>query len=182
MNDSDHLIWSNYDIDYEDWREYMEEEFPDLSEDERYQKMLEINDGYLDDERMNLNIQLSEPILLIADLGLWNGRHNGYKVIESGNIADCLRLHHDYATFYVDRLGDLRCDDVHHDGTNHYLYRVFKESSTEQQRDNLEDKILHGTVARSDITRVTRRLGDEIGRVYGWSFPSPQKSQSDRAR
>ena len=77
MNDSDHLIWSNYDIDYEDWREYMEEEFPNLSEDERYQKMLEINDGYLDDERMNLNIQLSEPILLIADLGLWNGRHNG---------------------------------------------------------------------------------------------------------
>ena len=171
MNDSDHLIWSNHDIDYEDWREYMEEEYPDLSEDERYQKMLEINDGYLDDERMNLNIQLSEPILLIADLGLWNGRHNGYKVFESGNIADCLQLHHDYATFYVDRLGDLRCDDVHHDGANHYLYRVFKESSTEQQRENLEDKILQGTVTRADITRVTRRLGDEIGRVYGWSFP-----------
>ena len=182
MNDSDHLIWSNHDIDYEDWREYLEEEYPELSEDERYYKMLEINDSYLDDERMNLNIQLSEPILLIADLGLWNGRHSGYKVIESGNIADCLRLHHDYATFYVDRLGDLRCDDVHHDGTNHYLYRMFKEGSTEQQKENLEDKILQGTVTRADITRVTKRLGDEIGRVYGWSFPSPRKDKNDRAR
>ena len=104
------------------------------------------------------------------------------KVIESGNIADCLRLHHDYATFYVDRLGDLRCDDVHHDGTNHYLYRVFKESSTEQQRENLEDKILQGTVTRADITRVTKRLGDEIGQVYGWSFPQRSFPSRTEAR
>ena len=182
MNDGDRLIWSNHHIDYEDWREYMESEFPELSEDERYDKMLEINDSYLDDERMNLNIQLSEPIILIADLGLWNGRHSGYKVIESGNIADCLRLHHDYATFSVDRFGDLRCDDVHHDGTNHYLYRVFKDGTTDQQRENLEEKILYGTASRSDITRVTKRLGDEIGRVYGWDIPSQQKMKSDRAR
>ena len=182
MNDGDRLIWSNHHIDYEDWREYMESEFPELTEDERYDRMLEINDSYLDDERMNLNIQLSEPIILIADLGLWNGRHNGYKVIKSGNIADCLRLHHDYATFYVDRFGDLRCDDVHHDGTNHYLYRVFKNGTTDQQQDNLEEKILSGTATRSDITRVTKRLGDEIGRVYGWDIPSQQKMKSDGAR
>ena len=99
MTDSDRVIWSNHNIDYEDWREYMESEYPDLSEDERYVKMLEINDSYLDDERMNLNIQLSEPILLIADLGLWNGRHSGYTVIESGNISDCLQPYHDYTTF-----------------------------------------------------------------------------------
>ena len=154
MSDGDHLIWSNHHIDYEDWREYMESEFPELTEDERYDKMLEINDSYLDDERMNLNIQLSEPIILIADLGLWNGRHSG----------------------------DLRCDDVHHDGTNHYLYRVFKNGTTDQQQDNLEEKILSGTATRSDITRVTKRLGDEIGRVYGWDIPSQQKMKSDRAR
>jgi len=182
MTDRRHIIWSNRDIDYEDWREYMEEEFPDLTEEERYYKMLEINDGYLDDERANLDIQLSQPILLIADLGLWNGRHSGYKEIESGNIRDCLYPHHDYATFYVDTLGDLRCDDVHHDGTNHYLYRVFKEGTSDEQRDRLKDKIYFGTATRSDITRVTRRLGDEIGRVYGWNFPTRQKNQNDRAR
>ena len=78
MTDTDHLIWSNFHIDYEDWREYLEEEFPDLSEDERYLKMLEINNDYLDDERVNLNIQLSQPIIAIADLGLWFGRRCGY--------------------------------------------------------------------------------------------------------
>ena len=182
MTASDHVIWSNHAIDYEDWREYMEEEFPNLSEDERYYKMLEINDSYLDDERINLNIQLSQPILLIADLGLWYGRRDSYKVIESGNIADCLRPFYDYTTFYVDRLGDLRCEDIHHDGTNHYLYRVFKKEATEQQRENLENKILQGTATRADITRLTRRLGDEIGRVYGWSFPKRDTTARREAR
>ena len=182
MTDSDHVIWSNYDVNYEDWREYMEEEFPNLSEDERYYKMLEINDSYLDDERINLDIPLSQPILLIADLGLWYGRRDSYKVIESGNIADCLRPFYDYTTFYVDRLGDLRCEDIHHDGTNHYLYRVFKKEATEQQRENLENKILQGTATRADITRLTKRLGDEIGRVYGWSFPQRGSSARTEAR
>ena len=31
-----------------------------------------------------------------------------------------------------------------------------------------------GIATRSDITRVTRRLGDEIGKVYGWTFPTRQ--------
>jgi hypothetical protein len=171
MTDGDHLIWSNYNLDYEDWRNDLEAEYPELSEDERYYKMLEINRDYLDDERMNLNIQLSEPILVIADLGLWTGRHSGYKEIISGNIRDCLYSEYDYTTWYVDKDGDFRCDDVHHDGTNHYLYRVFKDSATVEQREDLLDKIYRGIATQMDIDRVTRRLGDEIGKVYGWEFP-----------
>ena len=182
MTDTDHLIWSNYHIDYEDWREYLEEEFPDLSEDERYLKMLEINNDYLDDERVNLDIQLSQPIIAIADLGLWFGRRCGYKEIQSGNIRDCLYSHYDYTTWYVDKLGDLRCDDVHHDGTNHYLYRVFKEGVSEAQRENLEDKLFRGVATRADITRVTRRLGDEIGKVYGWTFPQHGAKAQEQVR
>ena len=178
MTDTDHLIWTNDSLDYEDWREYLEEQFPQLTEEERYLKMIEINNDYLDDERTNLNIQLSQPILVIADLGLWDGRHRGYREIESGNIRDCLYSQYDYTTWYVDRLGDLRCDDAHHDGTNHYLYRVYKDSTTEQQRENLKEKLCQGTATRGDITRVTRRLGDEIGRVYGWSLPQHNRNES----
>lgn len=171
MTDADHLIWTNHDLDYEDWRDDLEAEYPELSEDERYYKMLEINRDYLDDERVNLNIQLSQPILVIADLGLWTGRHSGYREILSGNIRDCLYSEYDYTTWYVDKDGDLRCDDVHHDGTNHYLYRVFKDSATDEQREDLLDKIYCGIATQADIDRVTRRLGDEIGKVYGWDFP-----------
>ena len=113
--------------------------------------MYELNADYLDDERTNLNIQLSQPILVIADLGRWNGRVMGYKEIPSGNIQDCLYSDTDYSTWYMDKLGDLRCDAVHHDGV----------------------------ATRADITRLTRRLGDEIARVYGWEIPNPKVKQKE---
>ena len=165
MNDGDHIIWTNYHLKYEDWKSDLAEEYPDLSDDERYYKMLEINDTYLDDERTNLTIQLSQPILVIADLGLWNGRRSGYKEIPSGNIRDCLYGGHDFVTWYVDAKGDLRCEDIHHDGTNHYLYRAYKSGVSEAQRDRLKAKLYDGTATEADIARVTQRLGDRIGKV-----------------
>ena len=41
----------------------------------------------------------------------------------------------------------------------------------ESQIDLLKEKLYYGTATRADITRITRRLGDEIGKVYGWDFP-----------
>lgn len=79
MTEDRHIIWSNYALDYGDWKADLEAEYPDLTEDERIALMYEINGDYLDDERVNLNIQLSSPILVIVDLGLWNGRRSGYK-------------------------------------------------------------------------------------------------------
>ena len=133
MKEDRHIIWSNYDLDYEDWRDDLEAEYPELTEDQRIALMYEINGDYLDDERTNLNIQLSQPILVIGDLGLWYGCQSGYKEIESGNIRDCLYADTDYSTWYVDKLGDLRCDVIHHDGTNHYLYRAYKDGVRESQ-------------------------------------------------
>ena len=170
MTDDKHIILSNYDLDYENWRSDLETEYPELSEQERIDRMYEINGDYLNDERVNLNIQLSRPILVIADLGLWNGRRMGYKEIASGNIRDCLYSDTDYSTWYVDKLGDLRCDAIHHDGTNHYLYRTYKDGVSDWQIDNLKNKLYEGKATRADITRVTRRLGDEIANVYGFDI------------
>ncbi len=178
MKEENHVIWSNYGLDYEDWRDELEAEYPHLPEEERILMMYEINDDYLTDERINLNVQLSQPILVIGDLGLWNGRHMGYKEIESGNISDCLRSDTDYSTWYVDQLGDLRCDAVHHDGTNHYLYRVYKDGVRESQIDLLKEKIYRGTATRADVTRVTRRIGDEIAKVYGFSLFRQRRAAS----
>ena len=178
MKDGRHIIWSN-DIDYDDWREDLEEQYPDLTEAERMELMYELNGDYLDDERSNLDIQLSRPILVVGDLGLWHGRRMGYKEIPSGNIRDCLYSDYDYTTWYVDRNGDFRCDDTHHDGTNHYLYRVYKDNVSQAQKDRLKEKIYNGTATRADIARVTRRLGDEIGKVYGWNFPARQRERGE---
>ena len=178
MTSDKHIIWSDYDLDYEDWRDDLEAEYPDLSEDERIALMYEINGEYLDDERTNLNVQLSYPILVIGDLGLWHGRRMGYKEIDSGNIRDCLYTERDidYARWYVDQLGDFRCDAFHHDGTNHYLYRTYKDGVSETQIDLLKEKLYRGIATRADITRITRRLGDDIAKVYGFSIPRQRQA------
>ena len=124
----------------------------------------------------------SQPIIVIGDIGRWNGRVMGYKDIPSGNIRDCLYADTDYTEWYVDKYGDLRADATHHDGTNHYLYRVFKDGVSETQMENLRDKIYHGKATRTDITRLTRRLGDEIAAVYGFDIPKQRVSQERSER
>lgn len=114
-----HIIWSDISLDLDDWRESLEELYPGYSDDELYDIMVKSNAENLYDERANLNIQLSQPIIVIGDLGRWNGRVSGYKMIDSGNIKDCLYSDTDYTEWYVDKYGDLRADAVHHDGTNH---------------------------------------------------------------
>lgn len=183
-----HIIWSNMNLEADDWRdsykEYLEinglDDDPN-DENKLYEYMVEANDDYLSDERRNLDIQLSQPIIVIGDLGRWNGRVTGYKMIDSGNIKDCLYADTDYTEWYVDKYGDLRADAVHHDGTNHYLYRVFKDGVTDTQIENLQDKIYNGKATRADITRVTKRLGDDIAGVYGFPIPK-QRQTNEQAR
>lgn len=179
MKETDHLIWSNQYLDLEDWRESLLELYPDYSDDELYEKMVDSNNANLFDEQLNLNIQLSRAIIVIADLGLWSGRHSGYKEIQSGNIQDCLASDTDYNTWYVDEKGDLRCEAVHHDGTNYYLYREYKTTASEEDIEELKEKIYLGKCTEQDIEKVTRRLGDEIGKVYGWEFPQRTKELSE---
>ena len=168
-------------LDLDDWREDLQEDYPDYSDDELYQVMCETNADYLCDERVNLNIQLSQPIIIIGDIGRWNGRVTGYKMIDSGNIKDCLYSDTDFTEWYVDKYGDLRADAAHHDGTNHYLYRVFKNGISSEQIERLQEKIYVGRATRADITRVTRRLGDEIAAVYGFAIPK-QRTSHEQAR
>ena len=183
-----HIIWSNMNLEADDWRdsykEYLEinglDDDPD-DENKLYEYMVEANDDFLSDERQNLDIQLSQPIIVIGDLGRWNGRVTGYKMIDSGNIKDCLYADTDYTEWYVDKYGDLRADAFHHDGTNYYLYRVFKDGVSDTQIENLQDKIYAGKATRADITRVTKRLGDEIAGVYGFSIPK-QRQPNEQAR
>lgn len=161
------IIWSN-EIDLDDFREYIEDEFPEAeSESEKWEIACEINNDYLEDERENLRIDLPAEIVIIADLGRWDGRANGYKVIPSGNIAGCLYDDCDYITWYCDRY-NFRGDGIHHDGKNHYLYRVFREELTEEQKSRFLDAIYYGKCNDRMIRRYTKSIRPYIAEVYGW--------------
>ena len=166
------IIWSNMNLDIEDWRdgykEYLEENGFDEchdNDDDLYRWMMETNDGYLGDEQMNLNKVVEGRILVIADLGLWNGRKSAYKIVDSGNIKDILGFTYDCAEFYGDGY-NIRGTEAHHDGINHYLYRVIREDRNIQ---NLLDDIWDGKeYTMKKLNYYTKSLYKPVAEVYGW--------------
>lgn len=164
------MIWSDINLDFDSWKQDLESEYPYKTENELFELMYELNGDYLNDERHNLNIELQNRIVIFAELGLWNKTVNTGQITKNENIKDCLYSNHDYAEWYVDPNGDLRSTQIHHDGTNYYLYRVLKNNVTDTQISDLEYKLYNCCCTKADISRLTSRLGDVIGNIYGWKF------------
>lgn len=166
------IIWSNMNLDIEDWRvgyaEYIgmnELDDDPNDEDAIYNWMVEMNDSYLYDERYNLNKEVDGRILVIGDLGLWNGRVSGYKIIESRNIKNILNSDCEYVEWYGDGY-NIRSTECHHDGRNYCLYRVIRE---DKNIDNLLDAIYNGEeITSSKLNYYTKSLYKDVANVYGW--------------
>ena len=167
-----HIIWSNYNLDIDDWREAYAEflEINDMDDDPEdedaiYEYMVETNGEYLYDERANLNKIVDGRILVIADLGLWYGRRSAYRLIDSRNIKDILDATYDYAEFYGDGY-NIRGTKSHHDGVNFYEYRIVRE---DRNIENLLDDIYEGReISRKKLNYYTKSLYSEVAAVYGW--------------
>ena len=167
-----HIIWSNMNLDIEDWRddyqEYLEYNGFDErhnNDDDLYQWMCDTNAEYIDDERANLDKVVDGRILVIGDIGRWDGRVSGYKIIDSGNIKDILYSECDYVEWYGDGY-NIRSVGIHHDGRNYSEYRVIRE---DRNIENLLDDIYDGKeISRSKLNYYTRSLYPYVAKVYGW--------------
>lgn len=166
-----HIIWSNRDINPEDWiegyKEIAEENGWDEDTDDEnnlWRFIYESLDQYLYDERMNLNIPTDGRILVIADLGLWDGLHKGYQIL-SKNVNAIFDVHDDCTEWYSDGY-NIKAIDAHHDGVNHYEYREIREDRNIQ---NLLDAIYDGEeITRKMLNYYTRSLHSRVAKVYGW--------------
>lgn len=165
------IIWSNRDIHPEDWKESYEEAcecnnwWGDPEDEgnlwEYINEMLSI---YLDDERANLNIKTDGRILIIAELGLWDGLHQGYQILGK-NVNTIFDQHYDYTEWFSDGY-NIRAIDAHHDGVNHYEFREIREDRNIQ---NLLDAIYNGEkITRKKLNYYTKSLYPYVAKIYGW--------------
>lgn len=161
------IIWDNLDVEYNDWKEDFKDwcEANGLDEDEKdlYEWVDECLSDDLDDERCNLDEDVDGVIVAFADLGLWDGRHQGSR-IEGTNVKDILRSNCEYVKWYCDRY-NVRCTAAHHDGRNSYLYRVAKDEETAQR---LVEKIAYDGMTEQQFMKATKSLRPYVARVYGW--------------
>lgn len=161
-----HIIWSNMDIDFDAWKkDFIAENDADNATDENVWNFInESLNLYIHDERSNLNIKTDGRILIIADIGRWNGRVTGYKIL-GHNINDILYDNSDYIEWYSDGY-NIRATAHHHDGTNHYLYREIRE---DKNIDNLLNAICTGKeISRGTLNRYTKSINPYVKNTYGW--------------
>lgn len=160
--ENDVLIWTN-NLDYEDYRENYEAWMPDedgYTEEDRIRFMNEDSDEYFYEEKERLDHRLGRSLVMIGTLGLWDGPRHGWKHLKGENLNDCLSgTCGDYVTWYVSD-GDICCDDIHHDGTNHYIYRAIKEDISDWEFDEM-------MAEGADIDTLTEKLGHYVTEAYG---------------
>lgn len=132
-----------------------------------YEKDNIINDEIIhwyEFEKMTLDYELDNDILAIADLGLWNGRTTGYKIL-SDNLNNILNVNGDVIEVYAEN-GNIRAKATHHDGTNYILFRKIRD---DRDIDKLLDRLYEGKpVSPSLLNYYTESLYPQVGEIYGW--------------
>lgn len=178
MAENEYLIWDS-EPNFDEWKDDLQADYPDASDDALYRIMYDINNEHLMDERSNRrDIMLPNGICAVGDLGLWYGRRQGFFKEPLNQITDCLRSFcssHCSTHIYVDSKGELRMREAHHDGVNYYWFRAYKPGVTDAQKERLNDILYEGREYEDYLRRITFRLGDLIGDVYGWKFPRRPK-------
>lgn len=151
-------------LDYyrDEWKEQSEDPCDDTV---LMELIYEADRLQFDDERIRLNKVLDGEILVIADLGRWNGRFQGYKVI-GRNLQDILSaIGDDEAHFYSDGK-NIRADGYNHDGHSYYLFRVVKAGVDISA---LLDDIYNGEeISPRRLGYYTKSLAPYVASVYGW--------------
>ena len=120
---------------------------------------------WFDDEQSNLYRVLNGRILCIADMGLWNGRRSGYKIL-GNNLNEVLTcgIGCDDKEIYCDGYNVL-AKGYHHDGRNYVEFREIRE---DKDIEPLLEKLYNNEpVSRAEIRKYTKSLRPYVKQVYG---------------
>ena len=171
-----YLLWASnpWDIDSDEgWEEVLrdiadanEMDYNDWSESHKMDLIYETVEEYRQCEIANLDIPTTGSIIAIADIGLWNGRAQGYKILNEYNVNAIFKeMQRDECEFYCDRY-NVHMVNHHHDGTNHVMFRELKP---DVNHEHFLDMIYEGKpITTKTLCRYTRSLRPYIAKVYGW--------------
>ena len=137
------LEWDEYEVSDHEW--------------------MAVVDGLLSDQRLNLNEPVNGIIIAFADLGLWQGRRQGYKIL-GHRVKDIFSVCEDENEWYGDG-SDIRGSLTHHDGTHHVLYRIAKDRD---HADELAEQIYNGIIGEEEFISATKSLFPYVAGIYGW--------------
>lgn len=137
-------------------------------------------------QRIQLTQYYTSYIYAFADIGLWDGRRRGHKLmgkefVEIMSFQSCEYLH----VWYDERDGEIYSSTHHHDGTHEIFYREFEIKEIEEGDEYYEYADSQGNVDTSNfeailydaktkeewmkaINRFTKPVGHYVAKHYGW--------------
>ena len=152
----------------EDYAECNDVNIEDIDEELKYTIVSDYLEMDREDLDINCNVYLENPILVIADVGRWDGRRTGYKIINSGLLSDIFHMndacnYHKYYSFGY----NIHCKAIHHDGTNYYEFREIKNMDN---IDTFLDNLLNDkyTNNRRMLNYYTKSILPEFKKIYGF--------------
>ena len=148
-------------------KDYMEynDDVEYLTEDQKLDIYYKELDLWFDAEQCNLDVELNNNIIAITDVGRWNGRSSGYKVLNNNLSSIMNSFGCDDFKIYVENK-NVYFEGWHHDGYNSILFREVKNPDN---IDKFLDKIYEGeTITNSMLNYYTRSIYKDVKNVYGF--------------
>ena len=176
-----HLIYTNdpYDFDEDEMKEAWIEEQWDLTgekpeeeptQDQLWETWDDLCEQNWDDIQSECKFaNETGTYLVIASLGLWNGRFDGGKIL-SGRLDKAIqRCFEDYNRVYMEGR-NLRISATHHDGTNYFTIKKLTpkgEEYAERHGWDMTDRELHQRLFKdSHYSHCVQFFAD----LYGWKM------------
>ena len=133
---------------WEEWYDQKERDWDDIEGEVKYH-----------DERGSY--------LIIASLGLWNGRFDGGKIID-GYLTKAIRAcFEDYnKVYWQDK--NLKVEATHHDGTNYFIIKKLTDRGIEFYNNHYydyDDRTMHQKLFKD--AHYSHSV-DFFARIYGW--------------
>lgn len=154
------LLEYNYLTD-EEWNEIAKENDYDIND---YAMRSSIDYDNFENEVEHIdsllsNIDEKENIVIIGDLGLWNGRRMGYKVISNDASEILTSIGYDsYPVLELNDNNELYGQASHHDGTNYYRFRVWRAGLSDTQKEKFLNLVYYQEAEEKDIVKYTKAL------------------------
>lgn len=178
MNNT-HTIWNSDACElYNYYSEHLDEvgldDDAEISDDILWRLAYDSVEINRESEIYNLDIPTDNRIIIIAQLGLWDGIHSAYVVLDNNInqiVARALNCNSDIHIYAQD--GEVRAEENHHDGCNHYLYRQLKGTPEECEPllDAIYDKmpLTNPDEFKTVMEKYSTSLYPEVANVYGWN-------------
>ena len=144
-----------------EWEDYCYENECSIDDyDERtWADNINFEADYSNLENILSDIKVSDNIIVIADLGLWDGRRTAYKILDKDATSIISGInYYEYPEIEINENNELYATDVHHDGTNYYRFRIWRSGVSEKVKERFLDSIYYGEVSEDEIVKYTKAL------------------------